>query len=181
MHLYLTPGRCEGTSLPGSADRITGRPSEIGYRDVLRDWNPTKPDPTARMKKHQHTRAHFLLIQCVHHDNFDMWNSHYQPWNSVDIGPKRDLIGKWAKSCRADGIRFGSMVHHEYAWWWQTAFGSDSEGDTRKGFHAMVILRLRTAWAYGWKILICASKTASPCSNTKKWPWLCRFRAEYPK
>jgi alpha-L-fucosidase len=68
----------------------------------------------------------------VHHDNFDLWNSRYQPWNSVNLGPKRDLIGEWAKACRADGMHFGVTFHHEYTWWWwQTAFGNDREGDKK--------------------------------------------------
>ena len=73
--------------------------------------------------------ARFLMIQGVHHDNYDLWNSKYQPWNSVNIGPNRDLLGEWAKACRAEGMRFGVTFHHEYTWWWwQTAFGADSEG-----------------------------------------------------
>ncbi len=109
-----------------------GHPSETGYMDVLHDWNPSKLDPAALTKIYQDAGARFLLIQGVHHDNFDLWNSHYQPWNSVNIGPKRDLIGEWAKACRADGMRFGVTFHHEYTWWWwQTAFGSDTEGDKK--------------------------------------------------
>ena len=109
-----------------------GHPSEVGYKEVLRDWNPTKLDPAALTKIYQDAGARFLMIQGVHHDNFDLWNSHYQPWNSVNLGPKRDLIGEWAKACRADGMRFGVTFHHEYTWWWwQTAFGSDNEGDKK--------------------------------------------------
>ena len=29
-----------------------------------------------------------------HHDGFDMFDSTYQPWNSVNIGPKKDLTGQ---------------------------------------------------------------------------------------
>ncbi len=29
----------------------------------------------------------------THHDNFDCWNSKHQPWNCVNIGPKRDIVG----------------------------------------------------------------------------------------
>ena len=109
-----------------------GHPSETGYMDVLHNWNPTKLDPVALTKIYQDAGARFLIIQGVHHDNFDLWNSHFQPWNSVNIGPKRDLIGEWAKACRADGMRFGVTFHHEYSWWWwQTAFGSDTEGDKK--------------------------------------------------
>lgn len=109
-----------------------GHPSEVGYKEVLRDWNPKKLDPAKLTKIYRDAGARFLMIQGVHHDNYDLWNSKYQPWNSVNIGPKRDLIGEWAKACRADGMRFGVTFHHEYTWWWwQTAFGSDTSGDKK--------------------------------------------------
>jgi alpha-L-fucosidase len=110
-----------------------GHPSEVGYKEVLRDWNPTKLDPSKLAKIYKDAGARFLMIQGVHHDNYDLWNSKYQPWNSVNIGPKRDLIGEWAKACRANGLYYGVTFHHEYSWWWwQTAFGSDNEG-SKKG------------------------------------------------
>ncbi|WP_417940842.1 alpha-L-fucosidase [Flavobacterium sp. RS13.1] len=110
-----------------------GHPSEVGYKEVLRDWNPTKLDPEKLTKMYKDAGARFLMIQGVHHDNYDLWNSKYQPWNSVNIGPKRDLIGEWAKACKANGMHYGVTFHHEYTWWWwQTAFGSDKEG-SKKG------------------------------------------------
>ena len=109
-----------------------GHPSEVGYKEVLRDWSPTKLDPVKLTKIYQDAGARFLMIQGVHHDQFDLWNSRYQPWNSVNMGPKRDLIGEWAKASRAIGMRFGVTFHHEYSWWWwQTAFGSDKKGDKK--------------------------------------------------
>jgi alpha-L-fucosidase len=109
-----------------------GHPSEVGYKEVLRDWNPTKLDPEKLTKIYQDAGARFLMIQGVHHDNYDLWNSEYHPWNSVNMGPKRDLIGEWAKASRANDMRFGVTFHHEYTWWWwQTAFGSDKEGDKK--------------------------------------------------
>ncbi|WP_072318187.1 alpha-L-fucosidase [Sinomicrobium oceani] len=109
-----------------------GHPSEVGYKEVLRDWNPTKLDPAKLTKIYQDAGARFLMVQGVHHDQFDLWNSRYQPWNSVNMGPKRDLIEEWAKASRATGMRFGVTFHHEYSWWWwQTAFGSDKEGDKK--------------------------------------------------
>lgn len=107
-----------------------GHPSEVGYKEVLRDWNPTKLDPEKLTKIYEDAGARFLMIQGVHHDNYDLWNSKYHPWNSVNMGPKRDLLGEWAKACRANGMHYGVTFHHEYTWWWwQTAFGSDKEGD----------------------------------------------------
>lgn len=109
-----------------------GHPSEAGYKEVLRDWNPKKLDPAKLTKIYRDAGARYLMIQGVHHDNFDLWNSKYQPWNAVNMGPKRDLIGEWAKACRADGMRFGVTFHHEYTWWWwQTAFGTDTAGEKK--------------------------------------------------
>ena len=80
--------------------RDYGHPSESGYKDVLHTWNPTKLDPAWYVKLYHDAGARFLFIQGVHHDNYDLWNSKYQPWNSVNIGPKRDLLGEWATACR---------------------------------------------------------------------------------
>ncbi len=119
----------EGTSAYKNHLKRYGHPSEVGYKEVLRDWNPSKLDPAKLTKIYQDAGARFLMIQGVHHDNYDLWNSRYQPWNSVNIGPKRDFIGEWAKACRANGLYYGVTFHHEYTWWWwQTAFGSDKEG-----------------------------------------------------
>lgn len=106
-----------------------GPPCESGYKEVLRDWNPSKLDPAKLVDLYKDAGARFLMIQGVHHDNFDLWDSHYQPWNSVNLGPRRDLLGEWSKACQAEGMRFGVTFHHEYTWWWwQTAFGSDKVG-----------------------------------------------------
>jgi len=109
--------------------RDFGHPSESGYMDVLRTWNPTKLNPAKLVKIYHDAGARFLIVQGVHHDNFDNWNSTYQPWNSVNMGPKRDLIGEWSKAAHASGMRYGVAFHHEYTWWWyQPAFTSDTTG-----------------------------------------------------
>ena len=107
-----------------------GHPSEMGYKDVLHTWNPDKLDPEYLTALYKKAGARFLMIQGVHHDNFDLWNSRYQPWNSVNIGPKRDLLGEWDKACRKHDMHYGVTFHHEYTWWWwQTAFCADAEGE----------------------------------------------------
>ena len=106
-----------------------GHPSRAGYMEMLRDWNPSKLDPAKLTALYKAAGARFLIVQGVHHDNFDLWDSRYQPWNSTRMGPKRDLVGEWSKAARAAGMRYGVAFHHEYSWWWwQTAFGSDKQG-----------------------------------------------------
>ncbi len=109
--------------------RAYGPPSTSGYKELLHQWNPTKLDPVKLVRTYQDAGARFLIIQGVHHDNFDNWNSRYQPWNSVNMGPHRDLLGEWSKASKAAGMRYGVGFHHEYTWWWyQPAFGEDTSG-----------------------------------------------------
>lgn len=106
-----------------------GHPTEVGYKEVLRDWNPSKLDPAALTELYREAGARFLFVQGVHHDQYDMWDSRYQPWNSTRLGAKRDFVGEWASAARAQNMRFGVTFHHEYSWWWwQTAFMADREG-----------------------------------------------------
>ena len=122
----------EGTPAYENHLKNYGHPSEVGYKEVLRDWNPKKFNPQALVDIYKDAGARFLIIQGVHHDQFDMWDSKYQPWNSTRLGPKRDLIGEWEKAARKAGIRFGLTFHHEYSWWWwQTAFQSDTKDDKK--------------------------------------------------
>lgn len=122
----------EGTPACENHLKNYGHPSEVGYKEVLRDWNPKKFNPKALVDIYRDAGARFLIIQGVHHDQFDMWDSKYQPWNSTRLGPRRDLIGEWEKAARKAGIRFGLTFHHEYSWWWwQTAFQSDTKGDKK--------------------------------------------------
>jgi alpha-L-fucosidase len=109
--------------------RDYGHPSVVGYKNLLHTWNPVKLDPVALVQLYKDAGARFLLIQGVHHDNFDNWNSTYQPWNSVNMGPHRDILGEWSAAAHKADMRMGVSFHHEYTWWWwQPAFHSDSTG-----------------------------------------------------
>ncbi|NWJ52482.1 MAG: alpha-L-fucosidase [Bacteroidetes bacterium] len=106
-----------------------GHPSEVGYKDVLDKWNPKDWNPEKLVQAYYDAGFRYALIVGVHHDNFDMWNSKYQPWNAVNVGPKKDFLGLWKKALQAKGMHFGVSFHHEYTWWWwQRSFGSDATG-----------------------------------------------------
>jgi alpha-L-fucosidase len=111
--------------------RNFGHPSKIGYKEVLHSWHPDSLNTEYLTDIYYKAGARFLIIQGVHHDNYDLWNSKYQPWNSVNIGPHRDLLREWVNACRKRNMHYGITFHHEYTWWWwwQTAFGADSHGE----------------------------------------------------
>ncbi|MDE3180712.1 MAG: alpha-L-fucosidase, partial [Acidobacteriota bacterium] len=73
--------------------------------------------------------AKLFFALANHHDGFDAWNSTHHPWNAVNLGPHRDVIGVWAAAARKQDLRFGVTVHQHRNWWWfQTSHGADKTG-----------------------------------------------------
>ncbi len=117
----------EGQAAYNNHIRDYGHPSTAGYKDLIRTWNPTALDPAALTQTYHNAGARFLMIQGVHHDQYDNWNSKYQPWNSVNLGAHRDILGEWKTALRAANMRFGVTFHHEYSWWWwQSCYRADT-------------------------------------------------------
>ena len=106
-----------------------GHPSTKGFKDVIHEWKAERFDPDSLVKFYKENGAKIFMALANHHDNFDLFNSKYQPWNSVALGPKKDLIGGWAKAAKKYGLRFGVSVHASHTWtWYETAQGADKSG-----------------------------------------------------
>jgi alpha-L-fucosidase len=88
-----------------------GHPSQFGYKDICHLWKAEKWDPEALIKLYKGAGAEYMVSLATHHDNYHCWNSKHQPWNAVNIGPKRDIVGTWAKVARSQGLRFGVSYH----------------------------------------------------------------------
>ena len=106
-----------------------GHPSTNGFKDVIHQWKAEKFAPDELLKFYKKTGAKYFMALANHHDNLDNFNSKYQPWNSVAVGPKKDLIGGWAAAARKNGLRFAVSVHASRAWsWYEPSQGADKEG-----------------------------------------------------
>ena len=106
-----------------------GHPSEFGMIDFIPMWKAEKFDPGKLVKLYKDVGARYFVCMANHHDNFDNYNSKYHEWNSVNMGPHRDIVGEFAKAARDNGMRFGVSNHSAHAWhWFQTAYGYDATG-----------------------------------------------------
>ncbi len=110
-----------------------GHPADTGFMDIYPKWRAENWDPDGLLDLYAKAGAKYFVAMANHHDNFDAYQSRFHDWNSVRLGPKRDVIGLWAKAARKRGLRFGVSNHSAHAWhWFQTAYGYDPEGP-RKG------------------------------------------------
>ena len=106
-----------------------GHPSVFGFKDVIHEWKAGHWDPDKLLALYKRAGAEYFFALASHHDNFDNFDSKYQPWNAVNLGPQKDLIGGWAKAAREQGMRFGVSVHSSHAWsWYEPAQGADTKG-----------------------------------------------------
>ncbi|MBL7745741.1 MAG: alpha-L-fucosidase [Chitinophagaceae bacterium] len=95
-----------------------GHPSKFGFKDVIHQWKAENWNPDELMELYSRAGAKYFMALANHHDNFDNYKSKYQEWNSVNIGPRKDLIGGWESAARKKGLRFGVSVHAAHAWTW---------------------------------------------------------------
>jgi alpha-L-fucosidase len=106
-----------------------GHPTKFGFMEFDNLWKAENWDPEKLMDLYVHAGAKYFVALANHHDNFDAYDSKFQPWNSMNVGPKKDIVGIWAKVAREHGLRFGVTNHSSHAWhWFQPAYGHDVEG-----------------------------------------------------
>ncbi len=109
-----------------------GHPSKFGYKDLAAAWKAEKFDPDRLMALYKKAGAKYFVVLANHHDNWDNWNSKYYRWNSVNVGPKKDIVGLWAAAARKEGLRFGVTEHLARSYsWFNTNKGADKQGRWR--------------------------------------------------
>lgn len=109
--------------------RTYGHPTVTGFMEIENLWRAQHWEPAALLDLYQRAGARYFVALANHHDNFDAYDSRYHEWNSVRVGPRRDIVGTWAKLARERGLRFGVSNHSAHAWhWFQTAYGYDAVG-----------------------------------------------------
>ena len=106
-----------------------GHPSEVGFKDIIPLWKAEKWDPDKLIALYKKVGAQYFFALGNHHDNMDLWNSQYQPWNSVNMGPEQDILAGWEKAARKHGLPFGISFHADHAWsWYEPSQRHDKEG-----------------------------------------------------
>lgn len=107
-----------------------GHPSVFGFKDVIHQWKGEQWDPEALVALYKQSGARYFMAMANHHDNFDLYDSRHQPnWNATRIGPRKDIIGGWARAARNNGLPFGASIHASHAWsWLEPSQRSDTQG-----------------------------------------------------
>ena len=91
------------------------------YRDFAPMFRAEMFDPAEWASIFRRSGAEYMVITSKHHDGYCLWDSEVAsevrgyPWNSVETGPKRDLIGDLFEACRKEGVRPG--LYYSFMEW----------------------------------------------------------------
>jgi alpha-L-fucosidase len=106
-----------------------GHPSKFGYKDIIPLWKAERWDPEKLMALYKRVGARYFVSMGSHHDNFFLWDSKIHRWNSVQMGPMKDVVGLWQKAAVKEGLKFGVSEHLGASYtWFQPSHGSDKTG-----------------------------------------------------
>jgi alpha-L-fucosidase len=106
-----------------------GHPSEFGYKEIIPLWKAERWDPDKLMELYKKAGAKYFVSMGTHHDNFFLWDSKLNKWNSVNMGPKKDVVLIWKQAAKKQGLKFGVSEHLGASYtWFQMAHGSDKQG-----------------------------------------------------
>ncbi len=95
---------------------------DFPYQDFAPMFRAELFDPNRWAEVFQRSGAKYVVLTSKHHEGFALWPSREasltwgRPWNSVEIGPRRDLAGDLAAAVRAKGLKMG-FYYSLYEWY----------------------------------------------------------------
>jgi alpha-L-fucosidase len=109
--------------------RHYGHPSKFGYKDLVKTWKAERFDPEGLMDLYVAAGAKYFVSQAMHHDHFFNYGSKIHRWNSVQMGPEKDIVGLWKAAADRRGLPFGLTEHLGATFsWWRVNKGADAFG-----------------------------------------------------
>jgi alpha-L-fucosidase len=92
-------------------DRVYG--ADFPYRDFAPLFRAEMFDAGQWAAMLARSGAKYVVLVSKHHDGYALWPSREadaswgRPWNSVTVGPRRDLVGELTEAVRARGLEMG--------------------------------------------------------------------------
>jgi alpha-L-fucosidase len=100
-------------------ERVYG--NEVDYADFAPRFRAEFFDADQWADILQRSGAKYVVLVSKHHDGFALWPSKEadaswgRPWNAVEVGPKRDLVGELTTAVRRRGLKMG-FYYSLYEW-----------------------------------------------------------------
>ena len=90
--------------------------ADYAYKNFAPQFRAQLFDPDQWASTFADSGAKYVVLTSKHHEGFALWPSKEasatwgRPWNSIEIGPKRDLLGDLSDAVRSKGLKMGSTT-----------------------------------------------------------------------
>ena len=102
---------------------------DFEYRDFGSMFKAELFDPDYWAGLFKRSGAKYVVLTSKHHDGYCLWptkSPYKKHWNSMEIGPKRDLVGELTTAVKSVGLKMGlyySIIEWESSWTHRTETG----------------------------------------------------------
>lgn len=94
-----------------------GGVEKFGYKDFIPMFKAEKFDADEWLNLFRKSGAKYIMPVGEHHDGFKMYESELNRWNSVEMGPKRDILKELHDSADRHGLGFLTSSHRAEHYW----------------------------------------------------------------
>lgn len=153
-----------------------GNQKDFGYKDFIPMFKGEKFNAEEWINLFKESGAKFVMPVCEHHDGFAMYDTEFNRWNAVKMGPCKDVAGEIKKACENTGLTFCASTHRAEHFFFMNmgrAFESDVTDEEYRDFYGPACLYPEL---YSDELHKTTADTFSPIQPTKEWleDWLVR-------
>lgn len=99
------------------------------YEQLAHSFMPQLGAPRRWAQLAKEAGMKYMVLTTRHHEGFSLWDSKVNPFNSVNFGPKRDIVREFVDACHEFGLKIGfysSLMEWRHPDSWRCAFDPDA-------------------------------------------------------
>lgn len=99
------------------------------YEKLAKSFAPKPGAPREWAALAKKAGMKYMVMTTRHHEGFSLWNSKANPYNSVNYGPRRDIVKEFVEACREHDLRIGfysSLMDWHHPDGWRCAFDAEA-------------------------------------------------------
>ncbi len=138
------------------------------YEKLAQTFNPQPGAPRQWAELAVKAGMKYMVLTTRHHEGFSLWDSKANPYNSVNYGPKRDIVREFVDACREFGLKIGfysSLMDWHHPDGWRCAFDTQA----RARFNAYIRSLNRELLTQYGKIDILWYDVSRPMETWERW------------
>ncbi|MCK5759393.1 MAG: alpha-L-fucosidase, partial [Clostridiales bacterium] len=105
------------------------------YEKYANQFNPNPGAPREWAALAKKAGMKYMVMTTRHHEGFSLWDSKANPYNSVNYGPKRDIVKEFVDACREFDLKIGfysSLMDWHHPDSWKCAYDKDARNRFNK-------------------------------------------------